>query len=181
MIGYWVIKSESNSESRYLILRKDAIWISEINENETNIEDAYNNKELFGKTKFYHFKNLEFIVFNYKEKKLILNFLANEDGDRNPPIFLDVIGVNFNELISAFSKVKSIENVRELNFFEKNKYWIIILFINVLLCLFIFFTSDFSITKLFLILGLGISEVFIVYALAKSSYDGKILRLNEDY
>lgn len=116
MIKYWKI-NKVNNLSEFLILNKDSIWISKIDESEISIDKAIEEKKLFGKTKFYKFSDFENIMFDEDNFNFILNYLTDDDGKKEKSIKIDIKKADYNDFKNQLLPIFKNSKLTDLSFF----------------------------------------------------------------
>lgn len=177
MIKYWKIKN-LNSLSEFLILNKDSIWISKINENEISIDKAIEEKKLFGKTDFYRFSELESIIFDEDNYDIVLNYQSDDEGKNEKPVIISIPKNDYNDLQNNLSLIFEKKQLKNLSFFDKEKPIILSVLTTIGIGIFMLFTIGLSVKHIAILLAITIFEVFVLKALIKTPKKGKILKFN---
>ncbi|TXE14894.1 hypothetical protein ES692_17725 [Psychroserpens burtonensis] len=177
MIKYWKI-NKVNNLSEFLILNKDSIWISKINESEISIDKAIEEKKLFGKTKFYKFSDIENIMFDEDNSNFILNYLTDDDGKKEKSIKINIKKDDYNDFKNHLLPIFKNSKLSDLSFFDKNKPIIFSLLATIGIGIFLIITIGLSLKTLGILLLMTIVEIVVVKSLLKTPKNGKILKIN---
>lgn len=177
MIKHWKTKTINNL-SEFLILNKDSIWISKINENEISIDQAIKEKKLFGKTKFYKFSDLENIMFDEDNFKLTLNYLPNDEGKKEKSEKIEIKETDYTDLKKHLLLIFENTSLKDLTFFDKEKPIIFALLTTIGIVTIMFFTIGLSSKTIGLLFGITIVEIAVLKGFSKTPKNGKILKLN---
>jgi hypothetical protein len=177
MIKHWKINN-LNSLSEFIILNKDSIWISKINENEISIAKAIEEKKLFGKTNFYRFSELESIVFDEDNFDIILNYQADDEGKNEKAVTISIPKNDYNDIQNHISQIFTNKPLKDLSFFDKEKPIILSVLTTIGIGIFMLFTIGLSVKHIAILLAITIFEVFVLKALIKTPKKGKILKFS---
>jgi len=177
MIKYWKLK-KNKELSEYLILNKDSIWISKIDENKISINEAINEKKLFGKTFFYRFSDLKNIILDEDEYNIILNYLTNDKEKKEQSVRIEIQKADYgdfkNHLLQIFENV----TLKDLSFFDKEKPIIFSILSTLGIGLFMYFSVGISSKTIWMFVSLTIIEIAVIKGFMKTPKNGKILKLN---
>jgi hypothetical protein len=175
MISNWKINN-SSKEAEYFILFNDAIWVSTINENELSIEQAYEQNQLFGKTDFYRFSEIGYLVFENEKNQILIKFLP--ETDRKP------VKINFTSQ-SNFSDTKKVleQNLRRSDqkpkpVGQKSIPIITAILTTIGIIIFLYLTSEISQSTLLILVVLTIIEIIVLGKFFKGSKKENEIRVN---
>ena len=177
MTKYTKLRNNSNL-SKFLILEKGAIWVAEINEREHSIEEAFNEKKLHGKTKFYRYHEMKNIIFDEDRKTLILNFMKDDEGKNRPSVKIEIPSGNYNQVKNDINKTFFTKNIEDMTFMDRHKDLILVMSMNVILLLVLYFYNTLDLELTGYIALMALIEFVLITKFSRAPKNGKILKLN---
>lgn len=175
MIKHWKINNSSR-EAKYFIIFKDSIWISTIDENEISIEEAYEQKQLFGKTEFYRFSEISYIVFENDKNHILIKFLPETDRKPVKVKFISRNDLTDTKKVLEQNLIRSSQKPKPVG--QKSIPIITAILTTIGLIIFLYLTVGISRNTLVILGCLTIIEIVILGKFFKNSKKENVIRVN---
>lgn len=177
MIKHWRLKKTREAEE-YLVLHKDSLQISSINKNNISIDRAIAEQKLFRQTKTYRFSEMESIIFDEDNFRILLKHLPDENYKKEGTVEIEVEEGEYHDLKKHFLKVFKKACLKDLSFFEREKLCILSVLSTGVIGFVLFSTVGLSLYLTGFVIALGIIEICVLKTFFKPPQNAKILKLN---